>query len=144
MFSKACEYAIKAMIFLAARPADNRRAGAREVAEAIQSPEAFTAKILQQLMKRQLLHSVKGPNGGFELLRKSEDIKLAQIVEAIDGDNLFRGCVLGFHKCSETHPCPVHHKFKAVRDQLAVMLITTNLAEIADGIPAGISFLTSE
>ena len=132
------------MIFLAAQPAENRRVGARDVADAIQSPEAFTAKILQQLMKRQLLHSVKGPNGGFELLKKSEDIKLAQIVEAIDGDNLFRGCALGFHECSETHPCPVHHKFKAVRDQLAAMLITTSLAEVADGIPAGTTFLTGE
>ncbi len=144
MLSKACEYGIKAMIFLASRPADSRRVGAREVAEAIQGPEAFTAKILQLLMKQKLLHSVKGPNGGFELLRKNEDIRLVQIVEAIDGDNLLHGCVLGFANCSDTHPCPMHYKFKAVRDQLTAMMLTTSLEELAAGLPAGINFLTGE
>jgi Rrf2 family protein len=143
MFSKACEYAIKAMIYLATRAQDSRRAGLHDVAEAIDSPEAFTAKILQQLVRKGLLHSVKGPNGGFEIKKGSQDIMLAQIVEAIDGDSLFRGCALGFHACSETHPCPVHHKFKAIRDHLAGMLLTTPLAEVAEGIPGGLSFLKS-
>ncbi|MCR9067029.1 MAG: Rrf2 family transcriptional regulator, partial [Cytophagales bacterium] len=65
MFSRACEYAIKIMIYIASNQQENRKTGLKEVTEAIGSPEAFTAKILQQLVKSGLLESYKGPSGGF-------------------------------------------------------------------------------
>jgi Rrf2 family transcriptional regulator, iron-sulfur cluster assembly transcription factor len=141
MFSKACEYAIKATIFLAARPVSSRRSGLKEISEAISSPEAFTAKILQQMVRKSILVSVKGPNGGFEIEGDGGQISLAQIVEAIDGDSIFKGCALGLEVCSEKKPCPVHHKFKAIRDHLAGMLLTTTIKEVADGVYSGLSFL---
>ena len=67
MFSRACEYAIKIMIYVAGNE-ENRRIGLKEITGAIDSPEAFTAKILQQLVKSKLLDSFKGPNGGFKLV----------------------------------------------------------------------------
>ena len=143
MFSKACEYSIKAVIFLATRPADNRRARLPEIAQAIESPEAFTAKILQELARKKVLASVKGPKGGFELNGKADEITLYQIVEAIDGDSLFNGCALGFKKCSEVHPCPVHNKFKAIRDHLTGVLLTTSIEESAGSVDLGESFLVS-
>lgn len=129
MFSKTCEYAIKIMIYLAIRREKNNRAGLEEIADAIQSPKAFTAKILQQLARARLLESLRGRTGGFSL-PKDRQIKLADIVEALDGDKIMKGCVLGFKTCSEVHPCPVHHKFKSVRDYLAGTLMTTSLEEL--------------
>ena len=55
----------------------------------------------------------------------------------------FHGCGLGLSHCSETHPCPVHDKFKSIRDELAHMLETTNLEELALGIKSGETFLKS-
>lgn len=141
MFSKACKYAINAMIYMASLPSPSERAGLKDIAKAIDSPEAFTAKILQSLVKDNLLTSIKGPHGGFTLLGNPEEIYLAQIVQSIDGEDLFVGCALGFKNCSETHPCPVHHKFKAIRDHLTGMLLTTSLKDVAERVNIGASFL---
>ena len=67
MFSKTCEYAIRAMIFIAQKSKDGNKVGIKEIAKGIDSPEHFIAKILQDLGRRGLLQSAKGPNGGFYL-----------------------------------------------------------------------------
>jgi Rrf2 family transcriptional regulator, iron-sulfur cluster assembly transcription factor len=141
MFSKACKYAINAMIYIATLPEGQEKAGLKEISKAIDSPEAFTAKILQELVKHELLHSTKGPHGGFYLAASASNMHLSSIIKAIDGDAIFVGCALGLQKCSEDHPCPVHHKFKAVRDHLTGMLRTTSLRDVADRVNIGISFL---
>lgn len=108
----------------------------------IDSPEAFTAKILQILSKSNIINSIKGVGGGFEIPKETmKEIKLAQIVNALEGDSVFTGCGLGLSHCSEDHPCPVHDKFKAIRNELAFMLENTNLEELAMGIKAGDTFL---
>jgi Rrf2 family protein len=107
MFSKACEYAIRAMVFLASVTAEGERLTAREVARATHSPEAFTAKTLQALVKAGILASVKGPGGGFLLPRRLADrTRLSDIVSAIDGHGMYTGCGLGLRQCSATRPCP--------------------------------------
>lgn len=144
MFSKSCNYAIKACIFIAKFSLENNKVGFVDVAKEIDSPQAFTAKILQTLVKAGIIDSVKGVNGGFYIpMRRISTTFLVQIVEAIDGDSVFSGCGLGLNQCDENHPCPVHDKFKSIRDELAAMLHTTNLEELALGIKSGNTFLKS-
>ena len=142
MFSKACEYAIKAAIFIAISSYEGKRVSPKEIAEEINSPQAFTAKILQDLVRNNIVYSIKGAYGGFELDKNTiSSIKLSQIVKAIDGDKIFNGCGLGMEICDENHPCPVHDKFKTVRDELKSMLENTSLEELALNIKSGASFL---
>jgi Rrf2 family iron-sulfur cluster assembly transcriptional regulator len=142
MFSKTCEYGIRATIFIASESCLNRRVGLRDIAKKIDSPEAFTAKILQILSKNNIINSIKGVGGGFEIPREMmKDVKLAQIVNALEGDRVFTGCGLGLSNCSEDHPCPMHEKFKSIRNELASMLENTNLEELALGIKTGDTFL---
>ena len=142
MFSKTCEYGIRAAIFIASESYQNNRVGLRDIAKRIDSPEAFTAKILQILSKNNIINSIKGVGGGFEIPKEiMSQIKLSQIVTALDGDRVFTGCGLGLNHCSEDHPCPVHDKFKLIRSELAFMLENTNLEELAMGIKAGDTFL---
>ncbi|MFB9055808.1 RrF2 family transcriptional regulator [Mariniflexile ostreae] len=142
MFSKACEYGIKATIFIATKSYEGIRVSPKEIAQEINSPQAFTAKILQALVKHNVVNSVKGAYGGFEIdVKDISHIKLSQIVNAIDGDSIYKGCGLGLEKCDENHPCPVHYKFKGVRDELKYMLENTNLEELAKNITSGTSFL---
>lgn len=131
MFSKSCEYAIKVMIFIAVRQEAGARIGLDEIAEAIKSPKPFTAKILQQLARAQLLDSVRGRSGGF-ILATEKQITLGDIVSAIDGEKIITGCVLGFKDCSEVHPCPVHYKFKSVREFLTGTLLKTSMEELKE------------
>lgn len=142
MFSKACEYGIKATIFIATNSYEGRRVSPKEIAKEINSPEAFTAKILQALVRHKVINSVKGAYGGFEVNKNDlKFIKLSQIVKAIDGDGIYNGCGLGLETCDENHPCPVHEKFKGIRDELKHMLETTSLEELALDIKSGVSFL---
>lgn len=142
MFSKACEYGIKASIFIAINSYEGKRVSPKEISEEIDSPTAFTAKILQALVRDNIINSVKGAYGGFEIDKnKISSIKLSQIVNAIDGDNIYKGCGLGLHTCDEDHPCPVHDKFKIVRSELRDMLENTNLEQLALDIKSGVAFL---
>jgi Rrf2 family protein len=142
MFSKACEYGIKATIFIAISSYEGRRVSPKEISKKIDSPTAFTAKILQALVKHNIVNSIKGAHGGFEIDKnKISTIKLSQIVNAIDGDKIYNGCGLGLHTCDENHPCPVHDKFKIVRTELKDMLENTNLEQLALDIKSGVAFL---
>ena len=71
MFSKSCEYGIRATIFIATQSYLNNRTGIKDIAKKIDSPEAFTAKILQILVKANIIHSTKGVGGGFEIPKKT-------------------------------------------------------------------------
>lgn len=142
MFSKACEYGIRASILIATKSFDGERASLKEIAKDIDSPEAFTAKILQQLVRNNIIDSIKGPTGGFIIEKsKLDEIKLRDIVFAIDGDSIYSGCGLGMKACSEKHPCPVHNQFKIVRNGLCEMLETTDLKQLCFGLKNGLTFL---
>ncbi|KFF15539.1 RrF2 family transcriptional regulator [Flavobacterium hydatis] len=142
MFSKACEYGIRASIFIATKSSQGIRVGIKDVAKEIDSPEPFTAKIMQILTKNGIIGSAKGVGGGFEVSNEAvKSIKLIQIVDAIDGDNIYKGCGIGLKECSEKRPCPVHNEFKKIRELLLEMLTTTTLEELALGVKSGDFFL---
>ena len=138
MFSKACEYGIRATLYVAAQSLQGKRVVLPEIAKAIDSPEPFTAKILQQLAKAKLVQSNKGPNGGFSIPEKDmEIIKLKDLVIAIDGESLFTDCGLGLKTCNEEAPCPIHHTFKPIRTQIIAMLESTSLKSISEQLETG-------
>lgn len=142
MFSKACEYGIKATTYIALQSLQNRRVSLKEIAEEINSPVAFTAKILHQLAKSDLLKSNKGPSGGFEIPKeKMNTLMLSEIVFAIDGNSVYEGCALGFNECNAKIPCPLHDKFVSIRDELKNMLTKTSIFELATELEIGLTFL---
>ncbi|RFN60265.1 RrF2 family transcriptional regulator [Marixanthomonas ophiurae] len=142
MFSKACEYGIKASIYIALQSIQGERVSLKKIAKEIDSPEAFTAKVLLQLAKIDIIKSSKGPSGGFEISKdKIDTIMLADIVFAIDGNSIYEGCALGFDTCNATKPCPIHDKFVNVREELKRMLQNTSLYELATGLEVGLTFL---
>ncbi len=142
MFSKACEYGIKATLHIAYQSMLGNRVGLKDIAKAIDSPEAFTAKILQQLARSGVVDSLKGPTGGFDMGQdKLSTIKLSHIVAAIDGPSVYTACGLGLKECNASQPCPVHNQFKAIRDELKHMLETTTVQELALRLNEGAVFL---
>jgi Rrf2 family protein len=142
MFSKACQYGIKASVYIASQSLLGNRVSLKDIAFNINSPEAFTAKILHQLAKQNILTSLKGPTGGFEIpMGGAESIRLSHIVEAIDGDSIYRGCALGFESCDAQKPCSMHNNFVGIRNDLKDMLENTSLFELASGLEDGMSFL---
>jgi len=141
MFSKACEYAIRALIFIAQKTEHGGKVGIKEISKGIASPEHFIAKILQDLGRKGLVESAKGPHGGFFLGENARRHTLADIVNAVDGDLLFTGCGLGLKSCSEKKPCPLHDEFKAIRKQMHDMLRSDSVGEFNEELALGIKHL---
>ena len=141
MFSKTCEYALRAMLFVGQKFRDGNRTGIREIAEGIDSPEYFIAKVLQELSRKRLIQSQKGPAGGFYLDKKGMECSLADIVKAIDGDKIFLGCGLGLRECSEKKPCPIHNEFKKIRKEIHDMLQSAKLNEFNEQLEKKLIFL---
>lgn len=141
IFSKTCEYAMRAVFFIAYKTAEGGRVGIKEIASGIDSPEHFLAKILQDLSRRGVVQSAKGPNGGFYVDDLILNMPLAAIVEAVDGGSIFTGCGLGLDYCAEENPCPIHHEFKEIRNQIQDLLKTTKIGEFNDELSLGISVL---
>ncbi|MGZ5188513.1 MAG: RrF2 family transcriptional regulator [Kaistella sp.] len=142
MFSKACEYAIKASIYIARQSLQLKRVNVKEVSQSIDAPVAFTAKILQVLCRENILQSVRGQQGGFvfdEL--KQKQIKIFDLVRIFDGDGLFTQCGLGLHQCSSENPCPVHDDFKIVREKLLEMTQKHSLYDLALKTENGLAWL---
>lgn len=142
IFSKACEYGVKATVYVAQKSLNQERCSMKDISKEIDSPEAFTAKILQKLVKAKIINSVKGASGGFEVgIKEMKKIKLTDIVIAIDGELNEKVCVLGLKKCSEDHPCPVHNKFKHIKKDVLSMIHNTSLAEMSNSVEAGLACL---
>lgn len=142
MFSKACEYAIRAVIYICHQSQNGERVSLKEIANRTDSPEAFMAKILQKLVKNGIVSSLKGPTGGFTLDKdQQKKIRLVDIVYTIDGDSVFNGCGLGLKECTEDQPCPLHDKFKNIRNGLSKMLHQTTIHDLTEGLASGTSYL---
>lgn len=132
---------MRAVFFIAHRTAGGGRVGIKEIAAGIDSPEHFLAKILQDLSRRGIVQSAKGPTGGFYMDQQALKRPLSQVVEAIDGNGIFTGCGLGLQYCSEVNPCPIHHEFKAIRDQIHKMLLNTTIEDFNEDLNLGITAL---
>jgi len=141
VFSKTCEYALRAVIFIAQRSENGTKIGIKEIAEGIDSPVHFIAKILQDLGKRGLVQSSKGPNGGFYINEAGQKKTLIDIVRAVDGDNIFTGCGLGLKNCSEIKPCPLHNEFKLIRSKIQTTLSSATIGAFNESLNLGLSFI---
>lgn len=118
MFKKETEYALRALVYICEQNQSKRRPGLTEIAEEIQAPAPFTAKILQRLVKNEVLTSQKGRGGGFFFTEGQGDAILKDIVLITEGSKVFTACGFGLGNCNDENPCPIHDQYLKVRVQL--------------------------
>jgi len=141
MLSYTCKTAVKAVIFLATKDDNAERTGIKEIAEHIDASEHTLGKMLQTLVRQDVIKSMKGPAGGFYISKRQKEQPLINIVEAIDGKNIFKGCGLGLSRCSATHPCPIHNEYKEARDIIDRIFRTKTVADLCEPVNSGIAYL---
>lgn len=141
MLSLTCKTAIKAVIYLASKYEEVERTGIKEIAEFIEASEHTVGKMLQILVKEEIINSAKGPNGGFYITAKQKNQPIINIVEAIDGKEVFKQCGLGLSKCSSTHPCPIHDDYKAVRDLFEKLCRDKKMSDLCEPVNNGLAYL---
>ena len=135
MFSKTCEYGIKAVLYIASQSQHNKRVKIGDIVKNINSPIAFTGKILGILSKHKIVSSHTGPNGGYEIKQEDIDsIKVSDIIKAIEGDDFFDGCVLGLSHCNSKEPCSLHSAVDPIRTKMKNVMQDTTVYDLAKGI----------
>lgn len=136
IFSRTSQYAIQALIYLALQP-NGQRVLSREIADNLGVPSAYLAKILQHMSKEELLHSWRGRHGGFSLREGAENTSLLDIVLLIEGSRVDRECLLGLKACTDETACPLHRKWKPVKQEILVHFGNITLIVLAQAVQSG-------
>ncbi len=142
MLSKSTEYAIRALVFIQLENWKQKRPGVIEIAREIETPPAFTAKILQILTRHRLVQSMKGRGGGFFFTEDIQQITLYDVVHVMEGDGLFHRCGIGLKNCSNENPCPIHHDYMKVRDEINHIVRNETIYSLASKVAAGEAVLS--
>ncbi|MCD6347272.1 MAG: Rrf2 family transcriptional regulator [Bacteroidales bacterium] len=144
MLSKTSEYAIRALIFIQAENMAERRPKMTEIALGIGSPTHYTAKILQTLVRHDLLSSAKGRGGGFFFKNGSDPISLYDVIKLLEGESFFHRCGFGLDHCSDEHPCPMHDEYHEIRQNYVDTVSRLTIIDLAKKVDQKIAFLFDE
>lgn len=135
MISESVKDCIRALIYLALNQ-DKEYISVKEIALKLNLPFFFLAKNIQKLVKEGILDSYRGPKGGITFKKPLNEIRILDIIKSIDGDSLFRKCILGFEECSDDNPCAIHQRWVPEREHLKE-LFSQSLQDIVNDIKVG-------
>ncbi len=122
------------MIYLAENQ-DKNNIMVSKIADDYDIPRHFLAKLVQSLAKHHLIKSTRGRNGGIQLNKPARDIRIIDIVYAIDGPPPeVDMCVIGLDECSDDVPCPLHDRWKLIKEDIRTLLGHENLEHLANEI----------
>ncbi|MBD1431466.1 Rrf2 family transcriptional regulator [Sphingobacterium sp. DN00404] len=141
MLSLTCKTAIKAVIYLSSKSENGEKSNIKDISDRINASEHTVGKILQQLARKKIINSLKGPTGGFYLDEKQQEQAIIHIVEAIEGDHIFKECGLGLRKCSAAHPCPIHDEYKIARELIEKMFNKQKVRDLCQSVTKGLAYL---
>ncbi len=137
MLAKSTEYAIRALVYIELQNQEGIRPGVKKIARDISSPEAYTGKIMQVLTKQGLVRSVKGRGGGFFFDDSIRPLTLQKIVRVMEGEAYFNKCGLGFNGCDSHAPCPIHHDYMRVKEELYDLFENQTIQALALNVKNG-------
>lgn len=129
MISKTSEYALRAVLFLAARH-DGGLVRATDIADEIGVPANYLSKTLHALVGAGILISERGPNGGFALATPAAELPLIRIVELFDDLEPRQECLLGRARCADDDPCSAHTSWKQTFDHVTRFFRETMVADL--------------
>ena len=141
MLSNSSKYAIKAVLFLALHSNEGKKIMAKDISKPINVPQAYSAKLLQELVRANLVSSTRGPKGGFYLNEKNKNQPVINILNIIEGENNLTSCMLSLEKCNEDKPCPLHNLLSPSRNKILKNLQLRTVKELALEVKLGNAFL---
>jgi len=126
MMSRTAEYALRAVVWLAAHP-DSAVTG-QALAAATQVPSDYLAKVMQSLVRAGLVDAQRGKNGGFSLVSAPEALTILDVINAVEPVRRIRNCPLGLpgHEAL----CPLHRSLDNIAGQLEDAYAAIRLADL--------------
>ncbi len=134
ILSTRCVYALRAVMHAARATRKRPYVSIRELAQEADMPYHFLTKVLRDLTRHGILASSRGAAGGVAFARPPEDISVLEIVELVDGPDLFARCLLGLKECCGRKSCPFHLSWAAERKRLRDLLARTRVSGITRGL----------
>ncbi|MCK4967143.1 Rrf2 family transcriptional regulator [bacterium] len=129
MISKTCQYALRAVIYIASNQEEGF-VSTKQISKDTGISYFFLGKILNKLTHEGYLESYKGPNGGVRLLKPAEDISVLDILSAIENVKCLEGCFLGLPNCSDKNKCSIHDSWKDIKLSIYKMLSEKTIHEL--------------
>lgn len=129
MLSKQSQYVLRALACLVRK---KEQMDIKTIAEEENIPFRFLATLMQELARKKIVLSKKGKNGGFYLNEKQLDISLFEVIGHYEDVDKFYACGMGFEKCSEKKPCPLHDYYKLFREEFKEMLMKKKIRDLAN------------
>ena len=126
MFSQTAEYALRAVIYLAAQAGGARTT--QQIAQATQVPTGYLSKVMQGLGRARLVLSQRGLHGGFTLARPATELTVLDIIQAVDPIQRIRSCPLGLK--GHINLCPLHRRLDNAMDLVEEALRQSSIAEL--------------
>jgi len=134
MLSSACKNAIRSVLYLGMFSDDTKKIGVKKIAEDLETPQPFLAKLLQTLIKNGIVSSTKGPKGGFYLDENNIKKNVWDIVICIDGTKKFDQCFLGLSACDDKNPCPVHFTVAPFKQKITTDFKEKTITQFVENI----------
>lgn len=133
MLSQTAEYALRAVLFLA-RDTRRRPVTADAIAGALAAPSNYMAKTLNVLAKAGIVAGMRGPTGGFVLVRDPSTLTLEEVVGTFGEPSSHPMCVLGGRRCNAAYPCEGHVQWSRLMGSMREPLRTTTVADLLSGV----------
>jgi len=140
-FSRSTEYAIRAVVYLSIHATEEKKLGIKQISSDLGFPEHYLGKIFQNLVRKHIIKSAKGPHGGFYIDEKAIDISLLSIIDATEGLGFFNTCGLGLYECNEDKPCPIHRDYQIVKGNFYKILSEKTVQSVREDIENEIAFM---
>jgi Rrf2 family protein len=131
MFNKETEYALRSLVYIQNQNFQQLRPGIEEISKEIEAPQAFTAKILQRMVRLGFVNSIKGKGGGFLFDREKTELPMKELILATEGGILFNGCGFGMKYCNSDNPCPLHSQYAPIRDAINKLVSEETIQSLA-------------
>lgn len=141
MLSNSAKYAIKAILYLAVNTSENHLIVISEIAEPINVPKHYIAKLLQNLSKKHIVSSAKGPRGGFYMTQDNRKTTVSKIIEVVDGEERINSCLLSLKECNSANPCSLHHLAFSQKQIILENFKKTTIEDLSNHIKTGKSVL---
>ncbi len=132
LFSQTVEYAMRAMVHLAAI-APGEAMTSEVLAKRTQVPRGYLSKVMRDLVLAELVHSQRGPNGGFVLALTPSRITMLDVVNAVDPLHRITQCPLG--NPAHVSLCPLHRRLDDAIGSIESEFRHTSLADVLESRP---------
>lgn len=127
ILSTTSQYAIKVLIYMAQDT--SKLYSVRELSNILEIPYKYLSKIMTNLSKKELILAIQGRYGGFKISKQKEDIKLKDILKALE-DESFKECVLGGKPCDKVNKCELHDSWSNSKKTILKSFLDVSLGEL--------------